>query len=351
MKTKPFFRTLFLALLVVAVTGNGVMAQETEYHPFADNAVWSVNNIKYATHGDTTICGRSYLKVYRQEEEHPFDFDVEQAEYFCAIRNDTAARRVYGIYKEPAVVYKYISSVFPYFSIVDTVTDSTEFLLYDFNIGIEDTIEIAAFEEHFNDYGAPGIYVYEISLYNEDYSETTTTLSDNSTRKTLKVEVLNWPQEDILYNEENLLEWVEGIGNMDGTFTVARTSLGFVWEGTMMWILCYEQNGNTLLSRPWNDLDLNYDCFYHVGIEEGTLQEKCLYPNPTTGTITLSLPESWANVTAQVALYNTAGQRVFSKLSKSQLIEMDLQGFPSGLYILQTIGADRQIISKKIIKQ
>ena len=106
MKTATFFQT-FLLVLLLATMGSGVMAQKTEYHPFADNAVWSVNNIKYATHGDTTICGRDYLKVYRQEEDHPFDFDVEQAEYFCAIRNDTVGKRVYGIYKEAATVHYY----------------------------------------------------------------------------------------------------------------------------------------------------------------------------------------------------------------------------------------------------
>ena len=132
MKIPTFFQTLLLALLIAAA-GSGAMAQETEYHPFADNAVWSVNNIKYATHGDTTICGRDYLKVYRQEEDHPFDFDVEQAEYFCAIRNDTAAQRVYGIYKESMPLYYFppycpIESYAP----IGMTTDTSEFLLYVF---------------------------------------------------------------------------------------------------------------------------------------------------------------------------------------------------------------------------
>ena len=96
MKTRNYFKTLFLLVVMVCARGS-VTAQDTVYHPFADHSVWSVNNIKYGTWGDTIICGRDYLKVYRQEEDHPFDFDVEQAEYFCAIRNDTAAQRVFGL--------------------------------------------------------------------------------------------------------------------------------------------------------------------------------------------------------------------------------------------------------------
>ena len=350
MKTRNYFKTLLLLVVMVVAGGNSVTAQDTVYHPFADHSVWSVNNIKYGTWGDTIICGRDYLKVYRQEEDHPFDFDVEQAEYFCAIRNDTAAQRVYGIYKAPAVVYKYTSSFFPYFSIVDTVTDSTEFLLYDFNIGIEDTMEIAAFEEHFNDYGAPGIYVYEISLYNGDYSETTTTLSDNSTRKTLKVELLNLPQEAILY-EMNLLEWVEGVGNMDGTFTVARTSLGFAWEGTMMWLLCYEQNGSTLLSRSGFDLDLNYDCYYHVGIEETLILEGNIYPNPTNGLLHIDLSGQEESLSKQVSIYSVTGQIIDSYVFNSHNFEINLQDYPSGIYIIKVTDETGIVLQEKIIKR
>ena len=347
--TRTLFQTFLLLTLLMAAVGNGAMAQDTVYHPFADHSVWSVNNIKYGTWGDTVICGKNYLKVYRQEEDHPFVFDVEQAEYFCAIRNDTAAQRVYGVYKTPATVYKYTSRNYPFFSIIDTATDTTEFLLYDFNLGLEDTIEIASLDEYLYAYEAPGIYVYEAALYTEENSNETMTLNDNSIRKALMVEILNWPS---TYYEKRLLEWVEGIGEMEhGPVTIGRGPVDGVWEGKSLWLLCYEENGNLLLSEPQHDADLNYDCYYHVGIEDGIPQEGNIYPNPTTGIVTISLPETWSNSTSHIAIYNAKGQRIFSKPFESKEFEISLYDFSSGLYIIQVIGENKQIISKKIIKQ
>ncbi len=51
MKTRNFFKTLLLLVVLVVAGGNSVTAQDTVYHPFADHSVWSVNNIKYGTWG------------------------------------------------------------------------------------------------------------------------------------------------------------------------------------------------------------------------------------------------------------------------------------------------------------
>ena len=348
MKTQTPFKTLFLLVLLVAAGGfsQQVKAQEDSYYPFADNAVWSNKNIKYATSGDTTICGKNYLKVYRQKEDHPFDFDVEQAEYFCAIRNDTAAQRVYGIYKEQSIVYKYVSGTYPFYAIVDTTTDTTEFLLYDFGMETEDTVLVASFEEYFYEYDAPGIYVYEVSLHQQS---PVVTLSDSSTRKVLEVELLHWTLPNSY--EDNILEWVEQIGNMRGTFTVGKGWLEGIYEGPYLTLLCYEQDGNLLFSRPWADSDLNYDCFNNSGIEDDAIMYGNIYPNPTTGKVTVSLPESWGKRASQVSVYNANGQRVMSQTKHTHIFELSLYNLPNGMYIMQIIGDDKQVISKKIIKR
>ena len=77
-----FFAALFAALDVVQA--------QSEYHPIADGCSWSVSNEKYMTAGDTVLDGKTYLKVYRQEGNMPFEFNLEEAEYFAAIRNDLA---------------------------------------------------------------------------------------------------------------------------------------------------------------------------------------------------------------------------------------------------------------------
>ena len=166
----------------------------------------------------------------------------------------------------------------------------------------------------------------------------------------MKVELLNLPQEAILY-EMNLLEWVEGVGNMDGTFTVARTSLGFAWEGTMMWLLCYEQNGSTLLSRSGFDLDLNYDCYYHVGIEETLLLEGNIYPNPTNGLLHIDLSGQEESLSKQVSIYSVTGQIIDSYVFNSHNFEINLQDYPSGIYIIKVTDETGIVLQGKIIKR
>ena len=346
MKTTTFFRILFLSLLVVAATGNGAMAQETEYHPFADNAVWSVNNIKYATHGDTTICGRSYLKVYRQEEDHPFDFDVEQAEYFCAIRNDTAAQRVYGIYKEPMPLFYFP----PYGPIqnydpIGYTTDTSEFLLYDFAIQTGDTAVIAAFDDISNTSFVPGIYLYYIICTNEHYYDIS--LSDNSTRRVLYMEIpnLSW----------RLEEWVVGIGNMGGTFSIGGSFYGVSKSDPFvpLELICFEQEGGLLLFRPRADHDSIQDCFSigePTGMKEDTDQHWKIYPNPTNGLVSI-FSISQKNTIKKVSVYANTGQVVYSRIFNSQSIEIDIQNYPSGMYLIEIAEDSRTVLQKKIIKK
>ena len=346
MKTTPLFRTLLLALLMAAA-GNGAMAQETEYHPFADNAIWSVNNIKYATHGDTTICGKNYLKVYRQEEDHPFDFDVEQAEYFCAIRNDTTAQRVYGIYKESMPLYYFppycpIESYAP----IGMTTDTSEFLLYVFSLLPGDTAIIAAFDDISNAYYEPGIYLYYIVCENEHYYDIT--LSDNSARRVINVDIphLSWHWE----------EWIVGVGNTHGTFSVGASFYGIPKADphVQLELICYEQDGNMLLSCPWADPDSIQDCFSlgHIGeIEENTHQQWHIYPNPTDGSISIDISGYEEGTIKQIAIYAITGQIVYSSMPNSQTFEIDMHDYPSGLYLIEITGNSGDVLQTKIIKQ
>ena len=341
MKTTTLFRTLLLSLLMAAM-GNGAMAQETEYHPFADNAVWSVNNIKYATHGDTTICGRNYLKVYRQEEDHPFDFDVEQAEYFCAIRNDTAAQRVYRIYREAATVYYYNPNEFLDFQNYVS-TDTTEFLLYDFSLAEGDTTTIASFDDI---YDSPGIYLYIVSPFHSEY-DYDITLSDTTIRKVHNMEIMYLP----VMGGRTHLEWIEGIGNIDGTFTIG--DIFGVWESSYLELICYELDGNLLLSRPQAEYDNVMDCFSmgNVGIAVAEKTEMAIYPNPTNGHVSISLSNTQNNTIKKVAVYTITGQMVYSNIFNSQSIEMDIRNYPSGMYVIEITVDSGDVLQTKIIKQ
>ena len=78
MKTKKsiFKQCVSLGILYILICN---MSYSQEYTPFKSNCVWSLNTFKYMTYGDTIINNKTYLKVYRQMETSPFEFDVSRA--------------------------------------------------------------------------------------------------------------------------------------------------------------------------------------------------------------------------------------------------------------------------------
>ncbi len=85
-----------------------------------------------------------------------------------------------------------------------------------------------------------------------------------------------------------------------------------------------------------------------VGINEISLSNLSLYPNPTTGNITIDLGEVYQDVKA--TLTNSLGQVVLSQnYNSTAFIYLDLD-YPKGLYFL-TLETNGEVISKKIIKQ
>ncbi len=341
--TRTIFQISLLLTLLFVAGGNSAVAQDTVYHPFADHSIWSVNNIKYGTWGDTIICGRDYLKVYRQEEDHPFDFDVEQAEYFCAIRNDTTAQRVYGVYKADANVYQWLCIGSHEYLPAYTTTDSSEFLLFDFSIEAGDTITIASFE-------GSDIYLYNISTYEGEYNDSVILL-DSTFRKAKKVIVPNayhYPTWDHSY-----IEWIEGIGSTNGNFYADAFAYFEITEKPAAFLLCFEEEGTLLLSYPEWDYDYNNDCFYllHSGIIENQVGKGVIYPNPTSGVIFIDFMGNGESSLKQVSIYSFTGQIVYSHMLNSQTIEIDMHNYPSGVYLIEITEDSSIVLQTKIIKQ
>ena len=85
-----------------------------------------------------------------------------------------------------------------------------------------------------------------------------------------------------------------------------------------------------------------------IGIEENNLPNLSLYPNPTTGSITIDLEETKSNL--NLSLTNALGQVVLTKNYRStNHINIDLDT-PKGVYFLR-LEVDGEVITKKIIKE
>ncbi|OFY83986.1 MAG: hypothetical protein A3K10_00460 [Bacteroidetes bacterium RIFCSPLOWO2_12_FULL_31_6] len=83
-----------------------------------------------------------------------------------------------------------------------------------------------------------------------------------------------------------------------------------------------------------------------VGIDENNLSNLSLYPNPTTGKITIDLVEVKQGLKA--TLTNSLGQVIFNQnYGSTNNIDLDLK-YPKGMYFL-TIKTQGEIITKKIV--
>lgn len=85
-----------------------------------------------------------------------------------------------------------------------------------------------------------------------------------------------------------------------------------------------------------------------TSIEENSLSNLSIYPNPTTGTITIDLGEVKQGLKA--TLTNSIGQVVLTKsYASTNCINFDVD-YPKGLYFL-TLETQGEVITKKIVKE
>jgi hypothetical protein len=71
-----------------------------------------------------------------------------------------------------------------------------------------------------------------------------------------------------------------------------------------------------------------------------------VFPNPSSGEVTLELPESWTDLSGQVRVLNAAGvvEGIYSFNGNRTL---PLKNLPSGFYTLQIANADGQVVTVK----
>ena len=315
------------------------------YTPFpTENAQWSVNNEKYALHGDTIINEKKYSKVYKQTADEAFEFDIDKAEYFCAIRNDVENKRVYGVFKDNLEVYNHYNEVI----------EETESLLYDFSLNLGDTIEVANFDEAdiagYIQY-VKYVRVESIGIYKFDGSHSYVTLYDTDSIFCLN----NGEQRKrILLNgiHESLQQsWIEGIGSSDGPFVHAHFS-GLEYMPKRL--LCYNENDECLYKQSSFDYDEDDDCFtnyYPDNVVENNENDIMIYPNPATTNVEVSytLPEGMTSAT--LVMTNTLGVNVkTAHLDGDNKTTLSLEELPSGIYFY-TIRCGENVKTGKLIKK
>ncbi len=96
-----------------------------------------------------------------------------------------------------------------------------------------------------------------------------------------------------------------------------------------------------------DDLKLVYDTPTSVD-DEFTKKDIIAFPNPTTGLVNLKISEIGADVNIQ--LFDVVGNKLMEKSAQSNLEQIDLENFSSGVYFLH-ITKDMKKKTIKIVKQ
>ena len=337
-----FGSTLALAALLLAVFVG--QAQEV-YHPITDGCSWSVSNEKYMTAGDTVLNGKTYLKIYRQEGNQPFEFSLESAEYFAAIRNDVAEKKVYAYLPAGTLVWDHSQG--------HHVTDTgMEVVLYDFSPQLGDYFSFYTICP--SSHSAQEIYAsrfesaYVLTGYENGYahdtyyidSDSLITMSDGTKRKRILLQTDGTIFEEV---------WIEGVGRLRGfdDFSIVEAEYPFKM------LLCYGDSTGASYQTGF-DFDGMDDCFnYGHGGGDVPGWEKLnlrVYPNPVTEQLHISVKQL-EDRDLSVHIFNTMGICVHSETVSGTESDKKINlGFlPKGIYLVDLEESKRHV-TQKIIK-
>jgi hypothetical protein len=291
---------LFLGFSLVFVAG---ICQA--YHPLLrPNTYWDVQYVngpnicvydfgeRYYIQGDSTIAGENFKIIMA----HP-------------IRNVNP-----GPYCPPYAVDTTIS-LYSYFCLREDTADRRVYiststyineLFYDFSLGEGDTLK--------SEYASQGLILIVDSIR-------TITIYDGTQRK--------------IFYLSNGEYYIEGIGSSQGFVSPICEAISGGGE-----LECVNGNGIDL----WG-----YNCGYGIyNIQEATrFSAFTLSPNPTSHTFSIHLPETFSNPET-LELFNSLGQMVgrFDRVEN-----VDISGYPSGLYFVVVTGEDGQRMTGRVVKE
>jgi len=295
---------LFIVCNSVAAT---IKAQTNVYHPFPNsNAIWNiyfssacifggidVENYSITISEDTVINTQIYHKLnipFVQYDTDGFCGIVHVAGYKGAIRQDALNKKVFYI----------------------PPTDSTEQLLYDFNMQVGDTVK--GFLETFS--------------YQDDTVISIDSVMVGSTyRKRWNI--------NNCYN----MYLIEGIGS---TYGLIEYSPGCIVDQSYYIISCFQQNGQTL----YPDTTTNCQIISSVNSNDEIYNQVKVFPNPSTGVIKIY---SDKKITA-ISLYNIFGKIIFSQnhINSLEWESTVLENLPDGCYFIKYYTETSMFLSKII---
>ena len=108
-------------------------------------------------------------------------------------------------------------------------------------------------------------------------------------------------------------------------------------------------NGETCESdyaATLNDPELHYIVIDLTSTNENQALDFKLYPNPTSGQITIALEGM-----QKIVVYNTLGQALLNKEANSDVLQLDLSSFENGLYWIKVMAQNGAVVKPFIISR
>lgn len=221
---------------------------------------------------DTLLDNTVYHKVYSSNKEFGSDWKF----YGDYLRQDTLTNRVY--YKD---------------------NKDDEVLLYDFNMGLNDTFTVSD---------------YSGVLCQQTVTQIDTILLNNGEpRKRLKLANIDYPS-DTHY-------WIEGLGS---TFALIHYFV-FCLEDIPLELLCFYANGELLYPHA------PQSCFITSTEIPSSPPPYSVQPNPFTSTFTIQSESILFN---RFVLYNLIGERMTEGQINQPSHQVECTHLPSGTYLL-----------------
>lgn len=277
-------------------------SQGQTYFAFPDsNCVWSVEKEKHLMKGDSLFNSILYKKYYVTKDT---SLTNDSLKFVGLVRQDKLNKKIYGIAK----------------------TYTTEALMYDFNLSVNDTTRITPIIDFFSNPPRRLKVSYKDSI-----------LVNGQYRKRFFM-VSNVPLGPSMPET-----WIEGIGSSFGPLSPGLSDPPIICP-CFPTLLCEKVGTVTVYVNPVQNSCYKAVCT-GVGSNELTKNNSWkIYPNPTSDILYFDTKENVQNIT----LYNSNSQPVENITINKTERTVDLSKLPKGIYFIR-ISTSSQTIDKKVI--
>ncbi|OFY97461.1 MAG: hypothetical protein A3K10_02210 [Bacteroidetes bacterium RIFCSPLOWO2_12_FULL_31_6] len=315
-------KIIFIILFLIGFGSTSSFAQT--YFPFPDSVgIWRETSIFYQQNsngitfknifinGDTIINGDSYNKLYIYSCGQYIISDTYPIPAFdCPI--DTSTSIYYGALREVNKrIYFYPDSNFGYYNFCSNSIFNGDFLLFDFNSTIGDTVYYMPFDSSYMVINSIDSILIQ-GQYRKKY---------------------NYSFQSALPDCWGSSNYVEGIGD--------------IYAGLFSHITSYFENGEFLNCFEDNQVTFsnNGGCVTNSLNEFVNENDLKIYPNPTSNKLYVELEHP---TRTKVSLFDISGKEVYSSFINQSKSIIDVSSFKSGLYLVKVVNENGSSKSKLI---